>query len=232
MMKARKSLPVVALLAGSLFFVVVLLTAFSRLVPQESLKSKYAYKDFESAKKCRSCHPGIYEQWSQSLMSQAYTHHWDEIEYFDLAVKHSEADPGMKDAVDGCNGCHTPLGWMSEKKFPPPRPSENTMANESVSCEVCHLVQSAQTEPAYNFSYLIKPGMTKYAVRKPAVESPAHKIVTNDFYTTTEFCGNCHNEMSPFGIWVKSTQLEWKEGPLQRKESGAMTVICPKEDLI
>ncbi|MBP1679153.1 MAG: hypothetical protein H6Q29_1064, partial [Bacteroidetes bacterium] len=30
---------------------------------------------------------------------------------------------------------------------------------------------------------------------------------------TTEFCGTCHNEKSPYGVWVKSTQLEWKEGP-------------------
>ena len=66
----------------------ILLMAFSgrKAAPQEDLKSKYEYKDFESAKKCRSCHPGIYEQWSQAMMSQAYTHHWDEIEYFDLAV--------------------------------------------------------------------------------------------------------------------------------------------------
>ena len=113
---------------------------------------------------------------------------------------------------------------MSEKKFPPPRPSEKTMANESVSCEACHLMQSAQTDPAYNFSYMIKPGMTKFAVRTPAVESPAHKIVTNDFYKTTEFCGNCHNEMSPFGVWVKSTQLEWKEGPYAKE--GVMCQDC------
>jgi len=55
--------------------ILVLLPAFSvrSLAPQESLKSKYFYKDFESAKKCRSCHPGIYEQWSQAMMSQAYT---------------------------------------------------------------------------------------------------------------------------------------------------------------
>jgi len=122
-MKVRKSLLILAILAGSSFLVITVLTAFSRLTPQEDLKSKYAYKDFESAKKCRSCHPGTYEQWSQSLMSQAYTHHWDEIEYFDLAVKHAEALPDLEDAVDGCNGCHTPLAFMSEKKFPPPRPS-------------------------------------------------------------------------------------------------------------
>ena len=56
--------------------------------------------------------------------------------------------------------------------------------------------------------------MTKYAGRTPAVESPAHKIVTNDFFRTTEFCGNCHNEKNPFGVWVKSTQLEMEGGSL------------------
>jgi len=88
-MKVRKSVLIFAALAGSSFLVITVLTAFNRLIPQEDLKSKYAYKDFESAKKCRSCHPGIYEQWSQAMMSQAYTHHWDEIEYFELAVPHA-----------------------------------------------------------------------------------------------------------------------------------------------
>jgi len=194
--------------------VIVALTAFSSrsAAPQEDLKAKYSFKDFESAKKCRTCHPGFYEQWTQSMMSQAYTHHWDEIEYFDLAVPHAKAKPELKDAVDGCNGCHTPLAFMSGP-FPPPRPSEKSMANESVSCEVCHLVQGATTDPPFNFSYIIKPGITKYSSRKEHVESPAHKIVTTDFYKTTEFCGNCHNEKNPFNVWVKSTQLEWKEGP-------------------
>ena len=94
--------------------VIFLLTAFTvrLMAPQEDLKSKYAYKDFESVKKCRSCHPGIYEQWSQAMMSQAYTHHWDEIEYFDLAVPHSKQNLNLRMPVDGCNGCHTPLAFM------------------------------------------------------------------------------------------------------------------------
>ena len=204
----------------------VILTSFTVKragLMQEELKGKYAYKNFESSKKCRTCHPGIYEQWSQAMMSQAYTHHWDEIEYFDLAVAHVEADPGLKDVVDGCNGCHTPLAFM-DGKFPPPRPSEKSMANESVSCEVCHLIQAAQTDPPFNFSYFIEPGMTKYAGRTPGTESPAHKIVTKDIFRTTEFCANCHNEKNPFGMWVKSTQLEWKEGPYS--EQGVVCHDC------
>jgi hypothetical protein len=186
----------------------------------ESLKGKYPFKEFESAKKCKTCHPGIYEQWSQAMMSQAYTHHWDEIEYFDLAEAHADAVPAIRDVVDGCNGCHSPMAFMNGK-FPPPRPSEKTMANESVSCEVCHLIQSVQADPPFNFSYFIQPGMTKYAGRVPGSESPAHKIVTRDIFRTTEFCGNCHNEKNPFGTWVKSTQIEWKAGPY-----AAQGVLC------
>jgi len=210
--RAKLMLPVFIILAS-----VVVGVAFSfrtsRTIPQEDPKSKYTYQDFESSKKCASCHPGIYQQWNQAMMSQAYTHEWDEIEYFDLAVAHSKAKPEIKNVIDGCNGCHTPLAYIGGKQFPPPRPSENSMANESVSCEVCHLTQGTTAETPHNFSYLINPGITKYAVRKPSVQSPAHKIITNDFFRTTEFCGNCHNEQNPFGTWVKSTQLEWKEGP-------------------
>jgi len=227
-MQSRKRIPP-AIAVLTVVLMALLLTAFTvrMLLPQEDLKGKYAYKEFESAKKCGSCHPGIYEQWTQAMMSQAYTHHWDEIEYFDLAVPHAEVKPSLKDPVDGCNGCHTPIGFMGGK-FPPPRPAEKTIVNESVSCEVCHLTQSAQTDPPFNFSYLIKPGMTKYAGRQPEIESPAHKIIQNDFFRTTEFCGNCHNEKNPYGIWVKSTQLEWKEGPYAKEGVRCQDCHMPK----
>lgn len=209
--------------------VLVLVSAFTiRIISsQEELKGKYKLKDFESAKKCKTCHTGIYEQWSQAMMSQAYSHPWDEIEYFDLAVAHAAAKPELKDAVDGCNGCHTPITFMGGT-LPPPRPSEKSIANESVSCEVCHLIQSSSVDPPVNYSYIIEPGMTKYAVRKPSVESPAHKILTSDFYKTTEFCGTCHNEKNPFGIWVKSTQIEWKEGPYSKEGVRCQDCHMPK----
>lgn len=227
-MQNRKKFPAVIIIVP-VVFVALLLMAFTvrMLMPQEDLKGKYEYKDFESAKKCGSCHPGIYEQWTQAMMSQAYTHHWDEIEYFDLAVAHAEVKPELKDAVDGCNGCHTPIGYMGGP-LPPPRPSEKSLVNESVSCEVCHLTQSAQTDPPFNFSYLIKPGITKYAGRQPEIESPAHKIIQNDFFRTTEFCGNCHNEKNPYGVWVKSTQLEWKEGPYSKEGVRCQDCHMPK----
>jgi nitrate/TMAO reductase-like tetraheme cytochrome c subunit len=209
---------------------IMMITAFRPGMPDDK-KGAYAYKDFESAKKCRTCHGAFYEQWSQSMMSQAYTHQWDEIEYFDLAVAHSEKVPELKDVVDGCNGCHAPLAFMADQ-LPPARPSEGTMANESVSCEVCHLIQGTASDPPYNFSYVIQPGMTKYSSRENPKESPAHKIVASPFHRTTEFCGTCHNEKNPFGIWVKSTQLEWKEGPYAAEGVRCQDCHMPKSPFI
>jgi|GEM_PF-2479247 len=49
------------------------------------------YADYEKPEVCgASCHVDFYQQWKQAMMSQAYTHHWDEIEYFKLAVPHAE----------------------------------------------------------------------------------------------------------------------------------------------
>ena len=39
----------------------------------------------------------------------------------------------------------------------------------------------------------------------------------SEFLGSAEFCGTCHNEKDPYGIWVKSTHLEWKEGPYSKQ---------------
>jgi len=177
----------------------------------EAAKGIRSYDDFENPAACRSCHTDLYYQWKQSMMAQAYTHHWDEIEYFGLAVAHAEADPTFTPAQEGCNGCHTPMAYLAGD-VPPPRPEENSRANESVSCEVCHSITGYQGDVPHNFNFVSRPGRTKYGP-KPGLESPHHKTEESPFMRTAEFCGTCHNEKSPSGTWVKSTQIEWSEGP-------------------
>ena len=173
------------------------------------------YDQFEKPESCKSCHYDIYEQWTQSMMSQAYTHHWDEIEYFDLAVEHGKVDPEFKSVADGCNGCHTPIAFLAGD-VPPPRPDENSRANESVSCDICHTINSFKGDIPFNFSFISEPGRKKYGP-KPGLVSPHHDTQESDFMKQAEFCGNCHNEKDPFGMWVKATQIEWQEGPYSKE---------------
>ncbi len=169
------------------------------------------YEDFEKPRVCKSCHTDFYQQWTQAMMSQAYTHHWDEIEYFSLAVPHAEVDEVVAGVKAGCNGCHAPLAFLAGD-VPPPRPAENSRANESVSCDVCHTIVGFRGDVPYNFNFVSSPGRIKYGP-KAGRPSPHHDTQYSEFMTTAEFCGTCHNEMSPYGTWVKSTQIEWREGP-------------------
>jgi len=170
-----------------------------------------SYSDYDTPQYCgTACHVDFYQQWRQAMMSQSYTHHWDEIEYFDLAVPYAK-NIGNEMISHGCNGCHAPLAFLAGD-VTPPRPSEGSRANESVSCEVCHTITGFEGDTPFNFNWISEPGDVKYGPRE-TVNSPAHQGAKSDFLNKAEFCGTCHNEMSPFGVWVKSTQLEWKEGP-------------------
>ncbi len=180
------------------------------------------YKDFERPMACRQCHIHIYEQWKQSMMAQAYVHHWDEIEYFGLAVPHAGVEPEVAGVKAGCNGCHAPISFLAGD-VPPPRPEEGSRANEAVSCEVCHTIIARTGDPSFNYNYIVEPGRVKYGNRE-GVESPHHGTAYLEFMRTAEFCGTCHNEKSTFDVWVKSTQLEWKEGPYA--DEGVPCQVC------
>jgi hypothetical protein len=174
------------------------------------------YSSFKTPEYCgTSCHTDFYFQWRQSMMSQAYTHEWDEVEYFKLAVPHAEKDPIVAEVKAGCNGCHAPLAYLAGDA-PPPLPEEMSRANESVSCDLCHSVTGFEGDIPYNFNYIVEPSQFKYGPRGTG-SSPEHKMKKSDFLGTAEFCGTCHNEKDPYGIWVKSTHLEWKEGPYAKE---------------
>lgn len=178
-----------------------------------------SYDDYESPGDCGGCHVLFYQQWKQAMMSQSYTHHWDEIEYFKLAVPHAEKDEVVAGVKAGCNGCHAPLAFLAGD-IPPARPEAGSRANEGVSCDVCHTVTGFEGEVPFNFNFVSSPGDTKYGPRDPSEDAP-HQSAKSEFLGTAEFCGTCHNEKDPYGIWVKSTHLEWKEGPY-----AAAGVVC------
>ncbi len=191
-----------------------------------------SYKDFKTPKFCgAACHIDFYQQWNQSMMSQSYTHLWDEIEYFKLAIPHANKDEKVAEIRDGCNGCHAPISYVSGDT-PPPRPEMNSRANEGVSCEVCHSITGFEGDTPFNFNYIMKPGKTKYSSRVESVVSPAHDIVVSDLHRSGDFCGICHNEKNPYGIWVKSTQLEWRDGPYSKEGVQCQDCHMPKGESI
>jgi len=179
----------------------------------------HPYDRFERPEACASCHVDIARQHEQAMMSQAYVHEWDEIEYFELALPHSEKEPKVAGVRAGCNGCHAPFAFLAGD-VPPERPSAGTRANEGVSCDLCHTITGFDGEVPVNYNYVVDPGVVKQGPR-PGRVSPHHDTAENRFHRTAEFCGTCHNEMDEWGLYVKSTHLEWKDGP-----HGRAGIVC------
>ena len=172
---------------------------------------KFKYDDFKKPYNCGMCHKKIYQEWRQSMMSKSFTHKWDEVEYFKLALPHSRKLEKVSGIKDGCVACHSPLAFLSGD-IPPQKPAEGTRANEGVSCEICHNITGSSEKIPFNFSFNILPGKVKHGPRKDS-KSPMHKTKFSEFTRSSELCATCHDEQSPYGMWVKSTYREWAAGP-------------------
>ena len=149
------------------------------------------------------------------MMSQSFTHGWDEVEYFKLALPHAEKLDKVSGIKAGCIACHSPLAFLSGD-IPPQPVAANTRANEGVSCEICHHITGTTEKEPFNFSYIIEPGRVMQGPRGDA-KSPIHKVQQSEFTRSPELCATCHDEQSPYGAWVKSTYREWKASPYAKE---------------
>jgi nitrate/TMAO reductase-like tetraheme cytochrome c subunit len=172
---------------------------------------KFQYEDFKKPTRCRTCHKEIHQEWEQSLMSQSFTHHWDDVEYFKLALPHALKLDKVSGVKGGCVACHSPLAFLTGD-IPPKPPAAGTRANEGVSCEICHSITGSTEKEPFNFSYTIEPGKVKFGPRSDG-RSSFHGVKYSEFIRSPELCATCHDEQSPYGAWVKETYREWKAGP-------------------
>jgi len=176
---------------------------------------KFKYDDFQKPTDCGMCHTEIYQEWKQAMMSQSFTHEWDEVEYFKLALPHSQKLEKVSGVKAGCIACHGPLAFLSGD-IPPKPVKAGTRANEGVSCEICHNITGSTEQTPFNFSFVIQPGDVKQGPRRD-VKSPGHGVNFSEFTRSPELCATCHDEQSPYGAWVKETYREWKAGPYSKE---------------
>lgn len=194
------------------------LTIFFVLTPFIAIGAemgKFQYEDFKKPTKCRTCHKSIYQEWQQSLMSQSFTHNWDDVEYFKLALPHALKLDKVAGVKGGCVACHGPLAFLTGD-IPPKPPSAGTRVNEGVSCEICHSITGSTEKEPFNFSFVVKPGKVKFGPRGDG-RSSLHSVEYSKFIRSPELCATCHDEQSPYGAWVKETYREWKAGPYAKE---------------
>lgn len=171
----------------------------------QAQRQSFPSSDFGDPATCGQCHTEIYEQWSETILSQAYLDPFYRAE-MEEAV---EATDGALSAF--CIKCHSPIGVMAGEHLPVDGSNMSDVAVRGVSCDFCHTITGL--DGISNGNYLNTPGPIKRGPFDDSV-SPAHGTAYSILHTRSEICGICHDIYQPTtGVRLEATYFEWREGP-------------------
>ena len=159
---------------------------------------------YTSARVCGECHSDIYESWKNSLHAFSLT---DPI--FDTSYMQALKEAG-EEARRVCLRCHAPMTMVNGDYE-----LREGVTREGVSCDFCHTVTAVHLDGREK-PYTVELGLVKRSVLRKAA-SPAHDVAYSELHGTSEFCGGCHNYVTPKGKAVMSTYDEWRSGPYARE---------------
>lgn len=188
---------------------------------------------FQAPESCQDCHPVQYEEWQGSAMHAASS---PTFAAFELAMNritngafaHGSGTPNE----NFCSGCHIPNAVLGEELAPfedvqnltPSIEQANPESLVGVNCHFCHSVTDLDTAHSIAGDGL---GTAKVLVHEAeeAMQGPyttafsPHGAEENTLFTTSNFCGTCHDVRSPKPdvvtgepfLRVEETFTEWQE---------------------
>ncbi|GAB4361361.1 MAG: multiheme c-type cytochrome [Deltaproteobacteria bacterium] len=159
-----------------------------------------AGREFRSASVCAQCHPKIHASWKSSQHSSAFTDPAFQLPYDRIRRKNPRR-------TLPCEQCHNPLRFH----LPAGDPRASIFAQEGVTCDFCHSVESVV--PGESFPrYRLNPDF-KFGPYPPGKETgrSIHATRFSRLHITSAFCAGCHEYRNPYGVPILSTFSEWEE---------------------
>ncbi|MCL5967001.1 MAG: cytochrome c family protein [Deltaproteobacteria bacterium] len=153
---------------------------------------------YRSAAVCAECHPEIVRTWRSSQHASAFTDPAFQLPYDRIR----RADPPKALA---CEYCHNPMRSV----LPPHDPRASIFAQEGVTCDFCHSVESVSPQGPFP-RYRTRPGI-KFGPRGGSRGKTIHETRFSRLHITSELCAGCHEYWNKYGIPVLTTYSEWKE---------------------
>lgn len=206
------------------FFVLIFITSsiFAQdEVADGKLNKKYHY--FDNPQVCSGCHWDRFNRWNVSQHSKGFTGDFFQKQFYDLVIPSRSFDEKVKDVHVGCIGCHSPTAYLSNDLIPKPAKTLDnhwnkgtgfkTRADRGIFCDFCHTLDAFKNDPPFNHDF-ISSATAEIDPKRADLEfpwSPYHKNQTSEIFEEPLICATCHNELNPYGVWVKATEIEYSE---------------------
>ena len=190
---------------------------------------------FPSAKKCATCHPQHFREWSVS------PHAYGQLSPVFNAMSNKINELTSGTLGDFCIRCHTPVGIALNEPVSDSNLNRHPTSREGVTCVVCHRINQAWGKGAGRQALV--PGDLHQAVYGPLGNSILEDVLADpDQYgvlksqndrevrgrdihakshrffqlTTSGSCGACHDVFAPNGFRLEDAFSEHKQSPSAR----------------
>lgn len=208
------------------FLVAVMILALSATQDQflnshDRKKKEYHY--FDNPQVCSGCHWDRFDRWNVSQHSKGFTGDFFQRQFYDLVLPSRSYDEKLTDVHEGCIGCHSPTAFLSGDMIPPSvaEPDNHwnrgegnkTLADRGIFCDFCHTLDGFLNDSPFNHDYIsaATPEIDPKRADLAYPWSPYHENKTSELYEEPFICATCHNELNPYGVWVKATEHEYME---------------------
>jgi len=139
---------------------------------------------------------------------------------FELNAKVQEDSKGKVGVF--CFKCHAPVSIAIGEDAIMPNDKRDPIGVLGVQCDSCHTI--GKDHGLVSGDFPLEPGRTKYGIfgtgfngdSKP-VRNSFHKSLEFTYLKTSEFCGSCHDVVTPKGLRVEETFAEWKDSIYAKK---------------
>jgi hypothetical protein len=197
------------------------LTSMRFLGDPESQEKKYHY--FEDPLICSGCHWDKFSTWSSSQHAKGFTGDFFQAQFYEVVLPSLELDEKVANVHEDCIGCHSPSAFLSGDMIPErtkspdnhwnPSPDTRARAYRGIFCDFCHTLDRFENVQPFNHDF-ISHATADVDPKRGDLEfpwSPHHETATSEIYESTVICATCHNELNPYGVWVKATEIEYTE---------------------
>ncbi len=169
---------------------------------------------------CQACHPDAYREWSGSMHAYASD---DPI----FVALNAFAQRETNGAVgDFCVRCHAPMALHVGATTDGLNIEEVPRRFRGITCYYCHQIDKIEDD--HNAAFRLADDDTFRGGVGDALYTEAHRSMRmsiHDGRTTdsSAICGSCHDVVTPSGLKLENTFIEWKESVFSK---GPAAVSC------
>jgi hypothetical protein len=185
----------------------------------------------QPSSQCGTCHPQQVREWQGSMMAHATR---DPLFNALLSITTKHALPRGMDTPEYCLRCHSPSGWLAGRSHELSVSALFGTDLDGVHCDFCHRSVDpvrpdstgviAGTVTGYgNGMYVVQTDWRPVRGSRGGLPEHCEDTVVDSFYTTSEYCGVCHEVSNPYFSpnpsttpphaqpAMERTYSEWKE---------------------